>query len=292
MEGSRSTEVKVGVGVILAAIILIFGVIWIGDIRFSRKWQTYTVYFDEVGGLSEGDPVTVSGLELGKVNSIFLEEGRVRTEILIEQGVVLRSDLSVEIQSIGLMGEKYIHILPGTTGEILPPGSKIDGQYKAGLPEVVADVGDLMKDAKSAAESLNRLVSNVEEDYSLGANLAKLSEVSDEILAVLRENRNDIRSTARSMKSVSDDVHDIVSNRKGEIEEGIEKFSRAATRLDSLTVRIENLVRSVEQGEGTLGMLIKDRKLHQDAENTLKSLNDLLIDIKAHPERYLKIEIF
>jgi phospholipid/cholesterol/gamma-HCH transport system substrate-binding protein len=292
MNGSRSTEVKVGVGVILAAIILVFGVIWIGDIRFSRKWQTYTVYFYEVGGLSEGDPVTISGLELGKVNSILLEDGRVRTDLLIEQGVVLRSDLSVEIQSIGLMGEKYIHILPGSEGEVLPPGSQIEGDYKAGLPEVVADVGDLMKDAKEAAQALNRLVSSIEGSSNLGDNLARLSEVSDEILAILRENRANIKSTAKSMKSVSDDVHDIVSSRKGEIEEGIERFSRAAARLDSLTIKIDGLVKSVEEGEGSLGMLIKEKKLHQDAENALKSLNDLLSDIKKHPERYVKIEIF
>jgi len=292
MNGSRSAEVKVGVGVILAAIILIFGVIWIGDIRFSRRWQNYTVYFEEVGGLSEGDPVTISGLELGKVNSIRLEDGRVRTDLLIEQGVVLRSDLSVEIQSIGLMGEKYIHILPGSSGEILPPGSKIQGDYKAGLPEVVADVGDLMEEAKAAAQSLNRLVSGIEGNYNLGENLAKLSEVSGEILAILRENRDDIRSTAKSMKSVSTDMHSVVSGKRGEIEEGIEKFARAAVRLDSLTLKIEGLVASVEQGEGTLGMLIKEKKLHEDAEAALKSLNDLLSDIKAHPERYVKIEIF
>jgi phospholipid/cholesterol/gamma-HCH transport system substrate-binding protein len=292
MNGSRSAEVKVGVGVILAAIILIFGVIWIGDIRFSRKWQNYTVYFEEVGGLSEGDPVAVSGLELGKVQSISLEEGKVRTEVLIEQGIVLRSDLSVEIQSIGLMGEKYVHILPGTSGEILPPGSKIEGDYKAGLPEVVADVGDLMEEAKAAAESLNRLVSGVEGNFNLGENLARLSEVSNEILAILRENRADIRSTARSMKSVSGDVHSIVSGKREEIEGGIEKFAQAAARLDSLSIKIEDLIGSVERGEGTLGMLIKEKKLHEDAEAALQSLNDLINDIKAHPERYVKIEIF
>jgi phospholipid/cholesterol/gamma-HCH transport system substrate-binding protein len=211
---------------------------------------------------------------------------------LIEQGVVLRSDLEVEIQSIGLMGEKYIHILPGSTGEVLPPGSKIDGDYKAGLPEVVAEVGDLMQEAKSAAEALNRLVSGVEGNYNIGENLAKLSDVSDEILTLLRENRADIRSSAKSMKAVAGDVHGIVSGKKGEIETGIEKFASAAARLDSLTIKIEDLVRSVEEGEGTLGMLIKEKKLHNDAEAALKTLNDLLADIKAHPERYVRIEIF
>jgi phospholipid/cholesterol/gamma-HCH transport system substrate-binding protein len=292
MNGSRSTEIKVGVGVIMAAIILALGVIWIGDFRFSHRWRAYTVYFDEVGGLSEGDPVAISGLELGKVSAISLESGRVRTDIVLEEGIVLRSDLSVEIRSIGLMGEKYIHILPGFSGEVLPPGSEIDGDYKAGLPEVVADMGDMMEEIKSAAESLNRIVTGIDEDYSLGESLNKLNELSGEILEVLLQNKDDIRSTTRSMKSVSEDVHGLVSGRKEEIEQGIDKFSRAAARLDSLTLSIKDLVRSVEEGEGTLGMLIKEKRLHQDAEAALQALNELLQDVKAHPERYLKIELF
>jgi phospholipid/cholesterol/gamma-HCH transport system substrate-binding protein len=292
MNGSRSTEVKVGVGVILAAIILIFGVIWIGDIRFSHKWETYTVYFPEVGGLAVGDPVTVSGLELGKVGAVSLDNGRVKTKLLIEQGVKLRTDLSVEIQSIGLMGEKDIHILPGTTGAILPPGSEIEGQYKAGLPEVVADMGDLMEEAKSAAKALNRLVSGIDQDHNLGETLAELGEVSHEILAILRENRADIRSATVNMKAASGDIHTLVSGNKEEIQAGIEKFAETAGRLDSLTMKIEDMVRSVDEGKGSLGMLIKEKNLHQDAERAIESLNDLINDIKAHPERYLKIEIF
>ena len=54
----------------------------------------------------------------------------------------------------------------------------------------------------------------------------------------------------------------------------------------------EDLIGSVERGEGSLGMLIKEKKLHEDAEAALKSLNDLLKDIKAHPERYVKTELF
>jgi phospholipid/cholesterol/gamma-HCH transport system substrate-binding protein len=83
-----------------------------------------------------------------------------------------------------------------------------------------------------------------------------------------------------------------VSDNREEIEAAIQRFAAAAARLDSLTVKIGGIVRSVEEGEGSLGMLIKEKKLHQDAEATLKSLNDLIADIKAHPERYIRIEIF
>jgi phospholipid/cholesterol/gamma-HCH transport system substrate-binding protein len=289
---SRTTEFRVGIAVILAAIILILGFLWIGEFRLNRKWAAYHVYFDEVGGLSPGDPVAISGLEMGKVGSISLQDGRVRTELLIEEEVVLKEDCSVEVRSIGLMGERYIHILPGSSGERLVPGSVIEGKYTAGLPEVAAGMGEIIDEMRQAAESLKRAVATTEDDPTLGESLAKLNLLTTEILAFLRENRDDIRSTTRSMRQISDDVGEVVGSKTEDLAVGIDRFSQAAARLDSLTITLQAIVSSVEQGEGSLGMLIKDSKLHEEIEANLESLNQLITDIKEHPERYLKIEIF
>lgn len=289
---SRSTEIKVGIGVIVAVIVLVAGVMWLGEFRFSRKYQPYVVYFEEVGGLGEGDPVTVSGLEMGKVEMITLEDRRIRADLLIDEEAVLMDDLSVEIRSIGLMGEKYIYIRPGKSGNILPPGSLIDGTYKADLPEIVAEMGDMMDDMKAASQSLRRLVSGMEEESTLGESLAKLNEVSDEVLAVLRENRQDIRGAVKGLKSASDGLGEVVGENKEDIKASIERFSRASARLDSLTISLRGVAKSIDEGEGTLGMLIKEKKLHEQMEATLESLNDLIADIEANPQRYITIEIF
>jgi phospholipid/cholesterol/gamma-HCH transport system substrate-binding protein len=289
---AKATEVRVGIAVILAAIILILGVLWIGEFRLARKWHTYTVYFEEVGGLSAGDPVAVSGLEMGKVGLISLEEGRVKTDLLIEQEVVLRQDCSVEIRSIGLMGEKYVYILPGKSGEVLAPGAVIDGQYKAGLPEVAAGMGDIMDEMRDVAVSLKKVLAAGDGDFTLGKSLEKIDTVATELLVLLKENREDVRSTTRSMKKVSRGLGDMVDANKDGLADGIERFSLAAARLDSLTVSLKSLVASVENGEGTLGKLIKEKKVHDDIEATLANLNRLIDDIREHPERYLTIEIF
>jgi phospholipid/cholesterol/gamma-HCH transport system substrate-binding protein len=289
---TRKTEIQVGIAVVLALAILVLGIMWIGEFRLNRRWQTYSVYFDEVGGLSPGDPVTVAGLELGKVGVIVLEDGRVRADLLIEEEVVLKQDCSVEIQSIGLMGEKFIYILPGNSEEVLPPGSVIEGEYKAGLPEVVAGIGDIMDEMKRAAEAVSSMVGAQEGTPGLGESLAKLNSLAEEVRALLRENKDDIRSTTKSMRKVSDDLSTVIGDRKDELAAGIERFSSASARLDSLTVKLQDIVGSVERGEGTLGMLITQRKLHDDLEAAIENLNRLIADIKEHPERYITIEIF
>jgi phospholipid/cholesterol/gamma-HCH transport system substrate-binding protein len=290
---SRQTEFRVGLAVILAAIILILGFLWIGEFRLNRKWQAYYALFDEIGGLSVGDAINVAGLRLGQVGSISLEaDGRVKTKLLIEEGVVLKQDCLVEIRGVGLVDEKYIHILPGRSEEILTPGSVVEGRYKAGIADLAAETGDMMGELKNIAKSLERMVATQDGDPTLGETLVKLGTVADELLGLLKENRSDIRSTTKSMRAISGDVKDLVGGRKDELAEAIDKFAAAAARLDSLTVSMKALVESVERGEGNLGMMIKDKKLYEQLEASVSNLNRLISDIKEHPERYLKIEIF
>jgi len=289
---ARRTEIQVGIAVILGAVILVVGIMWLGEVRLNRNWETYTVYFDEVGGLEVGDPVDVSGLELGKVGSITLEGGRVRTDLLIQAGVVLREDCTVEIRSIGLMGEKYIHILPGKTGDVLKAGSSIEGIYKAGLPEVVAGMGEVMVDMKAAAAALKQAIGSGQDNKGLGQSLANLDAMLKEIVSLLRETRADIAETAENMRQASQGLNEVIGSRKDQIKEGIERFSRAAQRFDSLTVTLRQIADSIERGEGSLGMLIKEKKLYEQLDATLENLNLLIEDIKEHPERYIKLEIF
>jgi ABC-type transporter Mla subunit MlaD len=292
MASSRSTEIKVGIGVILSVIVLVVGVMWIGEFQFNRKYVSYTAVFEEVGGLGEGDPVAVSGLKMGKVGDVTLEGGRVSIELLVEERAVLKTDTRVEIRAIGLMGEKYVYIMPGEAAQTLPPGSVVEGEFKADLPDVVAEIGDMMDDIKSTSRSLAKLVAGMEEESNLGESLAKLNEVSDEILEVLRANKEDIRSSTRNLKSASAGMNEVFGGSKEDLAEGIAKFSSAAARLDSLTISLQSVARSVEDGQGTLGMLIKEKKLHEQMESTLGSMEELIADIKANPERYITVEIF
>ncbi len=288
----KGTEVRVGIAVVLAAIILITGIIWIGEFRLSRKWDRYIVYFNDVGGLEAGDPVTVSGVEKGEVGSVSLDGGRVRTELLIEEDIKLHKDCNIEIRSIGLMGEKFVAVSPGSSGKVLAPGSVIEGRYTPGLGEVVADVGEMLEGARKTMDTLKDLLSTGTGKGTLAQSIGRLDKAAQELLALLRENRNDIRETARNMKRITGEVGDLVADGRQDMLVAVNRFASAATRLDSLTRKLDTIVANLEKGEGTLGMLINRPDIHQDLERTLNSINDLITDIKEHPERYFRVEIF
>ena len=277
---------------IMAAVILILGIVWIGEFRMNRKWATYSVYFTEVGGLNPGDPVTVAGLEMGKVGAITLEGDRVKADLLIEEKARLKRDCSVEIRSIGLMGEKFVYILAGSAAEVLPAGSTIEGKYKAGLTEMTVVMEDVVGEIKALSQTLRKTLEPVAADQSLGESLAKLNQMADEILGILRENRDDVRGAAGSARAFSENLNEILGGRKQELAQGLDRFVRASARLDSLSAALQSLAAGLERGEGTLGALLKEKKLHEDLETTIKDLDELIKDIKEHPERYINIEIF
>jgi phospholipid/cholesterol/gamma-HCH transport system substrate-binding protein len=288
----RSTEIKVGVAVVAAVVILILGVMWIEQVSFSNQFATYVVYFNDVGGLDPGDPVTVSGVDGGEVGAVILEPGRVRTELLIAHDITLFDDARVEILTIGLMGEKYVGIHPGTSGKVLDPGSVIRGDYKAGMAEAIAGFGDVIEELNETVRAFRALVETEGQGASLGTTMRRIDELTTEILAILRENREDIKTTAESMQKISSDVSDVVGSRKDTLAASIDDFATAAARFDSITVSLKAVTDKIEGGEGTLGMLVNEKKLHEDLELVLENLNTLLEDVKADPQKYFKVEIF
>ncbi|HVP58525.1 MAG TPA: MlaD family protein [bacterium] len=289
---TRSTDVKVGIAVIAAAVILIFGVVWIGQIRMSHHYKAYTTYFSEVGGMNPGDPVTVAGLEMGKVGPMTFEGDRVKAVLLLDQRVNLRKDCVAEIRSVGLMGEKFVYIAPGSSGDVLPPGSTIEGRYEPGLTEMTAVTNNVMIEVKELSQSLRKIIATEENTHTLGETLAKVNQLTDEIITLIRDNREDLRSTARSLRLASDNVNDILGTRKKEITDGIDRLARASGALDSLSRMLGSVMSDLDRGQGTLGMLIKERDLHDELEATIKNLDLLIKDVKEHPERYMKVEIF
>jgi phospholipid/cholesterol/gamma-HCH transport system substrate-binding protein len=289
---TRSTDVKVGIAVIAAAVILILGIAWIGEFRMNRHWEIYTVYFPDVGGLNTGDPVTVAGLEMGKVGSMTFEGGRVRAELLLEERVALKTDCSVEIRSIGLMGEKFIYIVPGTSAEAMPPGSTIQGKYKAGLTEMTIVMEEVMAEVKELSRSVRKIIATEENTHTLGESLAKLNDLVDETLALIRDNRDDLRSTARSLRAATDNLNDVLGPRKHQLADGIDRLTRVSASLDSLSQSLGSVTAGLEKGEGTLGKLLKEEDLYNGIEAAVNNLDELIKDIREHPERYMKVEIF
>jgi len=147
-----TAEVKLGAFVLVTSFAFAFLILTFGEIPlFKPKTKSYVVYFKDVGGLSKGAEVRVSGIRAGKVEDITLEDSRVKVIFNVEKRIRLFKNASATIGTLGLMGDKYLAVDPGTpeSGE-LPEGSTIR------TSEGVADTDRLIRELTKTAENFRK----------------------------------------------------------------------------------------------------------------------------------------
>ena len=188
-------EVKVGIGVVIAIVILVFSAFIVkeGEIRgFRTKEYTIKVIFNFVGGLKETAPVRLAGVKVGQVEKIrFIQEPYTKIEatITLKEAIQLRGDAQFSVTTIGLLGEKYIEIAPGSLeAPLVKPGATLIGKDAVDLSDVLSSAGEAMEDFGSIISSLRRgkgsagKLLNEEELYNnLNTMIKNMSELSEEL---------------------------------------------------------------------------------------------------------------
>jgi phospholipid/cholesterol/gamma-HCH transport system substrate-binding protein len=271
----RAVEMRVGALVIGAALILFIGYTWYSGYRIGKTGYDVTVRFPDVTGLQTGDEVRVAGVKKGKVKSISLKEKDVEVGMWLDDDVKLYEDAVFAIMDVALIsGTKYVAVAPGTSATALDLSQPAKGIPSA--PFALNSVADL-------SQSLNELVVALKDDLltekALGSTretLENLSELTKQLIGILSENRKDLRSGVKSFKSASARLDSLL---------GSEGFGRTIARLDTLTDKMNS-------GEGSLAKLLNDPAAYDEMKSTLEAAKELLEDIKAHPRKYINLELF
>lgn len=126
MKGKLNLELVVGVFLLVGILCLGYLSVRLGKVDVWGKpgYRVFAV-FSDVGGLRDGAPVEVAGVEVGQVEGIRLEDYEARVVLRVKPGLVLREDTIVSVKTRGLIGEKFIQISPGAADEVIRPGGRI-----------------------------------------------------------------------------------------------------------------------------------------------------------------------
>ena len=95
--------------------------------------------FNSASGLKSGSTVEIAGVEVGRVKSIVLKEDRAMVRLGVQNGTKLYSDTIASIKTRGIIGEKFLALSPGGSGDPLKPGDVIrDTESGLDLEELVS----------------------------------------------------------------------------------------------------------------------------------------------------------
>lgn len=291
-------KVRVGLVVSAALAVVFFSVLFAGSLEnlFSHRVMIYAT-FDDVKGLQAGAPVWFSGVQVGTVTSLELTSGaKIKVPLSIKRDILsyLKQDSPATILTLGLLGDKYIELRPGTKDSPgLRPGDTIGGAPQPGITEDVAGVVSRIQNRKG---TFGRLL----EEDTLYRDLAASARDIRLFAATIETSRGTldkiIKDPAlyerflRASQSL-DAFTQKLSASKGTVSRLIEDES-LYNNLNTAAIKLNTLLDSVNTGQGTVGRLVTDRELAEQMQKTLKEVDGLVKDIKTNPRKYFKISLF
>jgi phospholipid/cholesterol/gamma-HCH transport system substrate-binding protein len=296
---SRAREIQVGITVLVALGVTLWGVTWLKQLSLARKVRVWHVTFPQTGGLSTSDEVQVNGLRKGTVQSVALVSDHVSVDLALASDITLTTDSHVAVRNVGLMGEKVIAVDLRASGAPYSARDTIPGIFEKGIPEIVAGMSGTVDAISELAGQLKGLADAMDKNGNLTQTLANLHATSEELKASVVENRAQLRLTLANLNSASRTAKALTTDREPQLRNTLESFERSAAGLERLTVRLDSLrttlqsvAGKVDHGDGTLGRLVNDPKLYDEAKQTVAELKALIADIKANPKKYVNVKVF
>lgn len=297
----RSIEFKVGVLIIVGIIILGGSLYWLEGHRLQMNARMIDVRFDDVGALAEGDKVTVSGVYKGKVNDLTLTDRGVLVQIQLQRDVELNSDATFTIKNMGVMGERFVAIDPGTDTTELNYDRVIEGDYDPGLPEVMGLLGEMITELRELVGSVKRTIGSDSSLSLFNATLSNLEQLSSSLLAYMERNEGRFDSTAENLVLASNRFNRLLKENSGKVDSTLTRLNRTSVKveqivaaLDTVAVSARAFARRLDNPDGSLQLLLEDRRLYDDLRQTADNIDDLVNDIRANPRKYINftLEIF
>ncbi|HXB13340.1 MAG TPA: MlaD family protein [Bacteroidia bacterium] len=312
-------EVKTGIVVTVALCLLIYGLNFLKGINvFSHSKKVYAVYSDVVG-IVPSNPVLVNGFSVGQVKKIELRpdaSGKIVITILISNTDVKIPKSSVaKIVSDGILGSKAIQIVLG----------KDNNSYVEDGDTLASEVGTSLKD------EVNREIQPVKQKAeelmsSIDSTLAIVQGVfTKDVRTDLSESIVSMRNSLKHFESTAQNMDELMGSEKERISSILKKVEEISTALaknskqlgnainnisnitdtiaksnlkstinnaDSALYYTSKLLKKINAGQGSLGMLANDTALYKRLTSASGELSRLLEDLKAHPKRYVHFSIF
>ena len=291
---SLSTEAKVGAVTLMACILLAGLIVMIGGMQFGEKGYPIQVTFAQVAGLKAGNIVRYAGVDVGKVEAMTIASDGIAVHTRIKAGVRIPQGAKFQIGTDGLLGEKFIEIMPPLTpGANLAPNAQIRGEDPAGLEQLVATADQVLKKADRLIQSLNEVVGDESVKaalrataLNLGSMTANLDALSASLVRMAADGEQDVIATVRNLqlmsenlKNTSERIDKLVAaidhdgRTAAELRETLTNVKNASARIERITASIEGVAGDPATGDSIRQTLANARDASEKANKMLTKLD-------------------
>jgi len=290
-------EVRVGIMVVVAILVLYFGLNFLKGKDFFSSSNYYYASYENVGGLVVSSPVYVKGFKVGQVESIhydFTKKQSFLIKISVSKDIKLPVGTIVQLYDEGLMGGKAVQLIYAPivlTQTMHEPNDTIASEVGIGLmAQLSGDLVPKIESIATQADSLIRSVRVLVQNKDLNKSLSSIQHTTAD-LAVTSAQLKKVMNT--DVPHILSDVNTVTGDFK-QITGNLKKIDYAATfaSIDHTIANLSLITDKMNSSEGTIGLLLNNKDLYINLSNTAASSDKLLIDMKQNPKRYVHFSLF
>jgi phospholipid/cholesterol/gamma-HCH transport system substrate-binding protein len=247
-----------------------------------------------VDGLVPANAVTIQGYKIGQVHKIkynFSQDSAFQVYISINKDIKLPKGTYAELKDAGLMGGKSIELVfPKSSKSYYKSGDIIPSSMEEGFmailnKKVMPKIEELLPKVDSLVDALHTVVA----DPSIGKSLASIERTTnnlDQTSNQLRMLMNHEVPNILTKVNVMADNFDAVSNNLRDI-----NFAATIASVNKTLVNVQSITEKINSHNGTLGLLLNDTTLYVSLSHLTQNTNTLMVDLKAHPKRYVHLSL-
>lgn len=305
MKFKHSKEFSIGLSVIIALVVVYFGIEYLKGNNIFKPANYYYATYNDVAGLQQSAPVTLNGFKVGLVRDIVYDydnPGHINVELSLDKELrlpqgskaMLVTDLlgttSIDLklsdnktyQNVGdkIIGERAPSLMSGVSDDILPAVSAIIPK----IDSLLTSLNTLASDP-ALAKSLGYLESAMS---NINESSARLSQVMNRMPAIAGDAQTvmvNVKDMSTSLNTIAGDLTTV----SGKIKEM--PIDQTMENVYQTSVTLKELMQQLNNPNSSLGLLLNDKQLYNNLNNASASLDSLLIDVKKNPKRYISIKL-
>lgn len=289
-------EIKIALVAIVGILVMYFGINFLKGMNLFSTNNTYFITFDDIQGLGASTPIYADGYKVGTVDGLeydYKENGPIKVKVDIIKDLRIPQGSKAEIVK-DLMGNLQVNLLlANNPRERVEPGGIIPGAVNGGMMDKAANLIPVVEKMLPKLDSILTSVNALLADPALAASLHNVETITSNLTVSTRELNTlmaglnkQVPGMVRKANGVLDNTNRLTANLASLDVQGT--LNRVNQTLESAHQFTEKL----NSNQGSLGLLMNDTKLYDNLTSTMSHADSLVIDLKAHPKRYVHFSVF